>query len=458
MNRLKSALEEREEKRKRVAELAGLTESRAWTKEEREELKKLDSEVEGLSEEIELLQKAQSQQAERAKEAAEAEKRASEATREPDVKVTGSNLKTDEARNAKLFKMIQGYINNDITTENEARKSLVEGGHYDDLLGKNKEERNFSTLKDGKGGILIPTTVSSQIFNIEQEYGFIPQFTQSLGDIGKGEIKIPNVLSRPTWYAVNEGSSISGSGLNLGGISLKAHKWGTIIDWTNEVDEAVGSRLMPIIMKQIAEGLAEKKDDTFFNGDGTSSYNGIKGLEALAGTVNYVRTAVAATGNTSFATLDADDFLKVQENVTPGKRSGSVYVMHPDMIFTLMKLKDAQGAYIYGKPSEVAPMGTLWGRRILTSEAFAYADGVSKTVCAFVNPASIAYGNGRNLSAFQMNQGSVTNEDGNTVNLGTSDAQALRVTTLFDIKLDNNTRETAGTAKGAFSVLKTAAV
>lgn len=372
------------------------------------------------------------------------------------VEVTGNNLKSKEARNAKVFRMLQGFITRDSEIEIEARKSLVEGGHFDDIF-KEKEERNFSTLKDGKGGILVPTSLAQEIFDIQQQYGFIPQFTNSFGNIGKGDVIVPNVLSRPTFSAVNEGSAISGSGLNLGGIRLRARKWGTIIDWTNEIDEEAGARLIPIINEKIAEALAFAKDDTFFNGTGTSAYNGIKGLETLVGTENYVRQATAASGNVSFATLDAEDFLLPQENVTPGKRAGCRYVMHPNMLFTLRKLKDGQGMFIYGLPSEVNPVGTLWGFPISVSEAFPITDGTSNTVCAFVNPMSIAYADGRTLTVTRLDQATVTNEDSTSVNLATTDAQALRWTTLFDIKLDNNTRTTAGTAQGAFSVLRTAA-
>lgn len=375
------------------------------------------------------------------------------------AKVTNDNKKTKEYRNAKTFTLIQSQIAGDVQKRQEAQLALAEGGHYDGVLeGKTIEERGgFSTLLDPKGGVLVPTTISSEIMDIMQNYGVVPRLSLNLGDISQNSLKIPQVLGRPAFTAVTQGGAITGSGFNLGGIELKALKWGAIIDWTNEVDESVGARLMPIIMDKLAEGYAFVQDNAFFNGDGTSTYNAIKGLEGLTGTVNYVRTATAASGNVSFATLDPDDFILPQENVAPGARAGCVYVMHPNLIFTLRKLKDTQGKYIYGDPSEVTPAGTLWGFPIETSEAFAFTDGTTKTVCAFYNPRYLAYATGRSLTAVQLKEGTITNEDSTSVNLATQDSTALRVTGLFDLVMSSVTRTTGSTAQGAFSVLRTAA-
>jgi HK97 family phage major capsid protein len=434
------------------------TEKRDLSEKENQDYVKLEKELETVTEEVARLERQEERKKALAKESADknedVEVRGEDKGK--DVKVTDKHKATEEYRNAKMFSMIQGSVQGDQERVTEAKRSLAEGGHYDDVL--QGERRNFSTLTDPKGSVFLPTSVSNTIMNIAQEYGVIPRLTMNIGNIiGSSEVKIPQIMGRPTFTAVNQQSAISGSGFNLGGISLKPLKWGAIIDWTNEADEAIGAKLMPIIMQQVAEGQAYIMDNTFFNGDGTSTYNNIKGLEGLTGTQNYVRTATATTTHTSFATLTADDLLKPQENVAPGARGGSVYVMHPNMIFTLRKLKDTQGKYIYGDPSQLAPTGTLWGYPIETSEAFAYTDGVTKTVMAFFNPKYVAFATGRSLTATRLGEATITNENGTSVNLATTDAQAIRLTFLFDMKVSSITRTTASTAQGAFSVLRTAA-
>lgn len=374
------------------------------------------------------------------------------------IELKNDRKATKEALHVNTFKLIKGMMSKNHDAITDARKELAEGGHYDDLLkGKDGVTKGFNTLVDTDGGILVPSTITSQVMDIMQDYGVIPRLALNLGDISQSSVKIPQILGRPSFTAVGQGQAITGSDFNLGAIELKAHKWGSIINWTNEVSDSVGARLMPIIMNKIAEGYAYAQDNAFFNGDGTSTYNGIQGLEGLTGTVNYVRTATAPSGNVSYETLDANDFILPQENVAPGARAGCVYVMHPNLIFALRKLQDGQGKYIYGDPSEVAQAGTLWGYPIETSEAFNYNSSTTQTALAFFNPRYLAYATGRNLSADELREGTITDEDSNSVNLATTDQKALRFTGLFDLFMSSVTRSTAGTAQGAFSVLRTAA-
>ena len=435
-------------------------EARARTAEETQTSKTLISELTDMRAELVELQAEETRKAllvgTPAKPTAQ-DLTAEERAKAPAIEVTNSHKKTEEFRNVQTFKMLQASVTGNMYALDESRKELAEGGHFDDQLkGKNGEKRTFNTLVDTDGGILLPTTISGKIMDIVQEYGIIPSLATSFGNIDQGSLKIPQILGRAAFSAVGQGGAISTSGFSLGAIELKALKWGSIIPWTNEITDSVASTLMPIIMDKVAEGFAFSQDDTFFNGDGTSAYNSIKGLETLTGAVPYVRTATAPTGNVSFATLDADDFLLPQEQVAPGARSGCFYVVHPNMLFTLRKLKDGDGRYIYGDPSAVSPIGSLWGYPIRTSEAFPITDGVSKTVAAFFNPKYVAYASGRAMSVKELTEGSVM-VDGVLTSLAMTDSKALRFTSLFDIVLSSVTRSTAGTAQGAFSILRTAA-
>jgi HK97 family phage major capsid protein len=436
------------------------TAKRDLSAEERTKFTDLSSKADALEAELKELEKIEEQ---RAKLAIEQEKRKAEilaanAGADPDVSVKAIDLNSKESkekRNVLTFQVLKAQMGKNPEKRFEAQKALAEMGYYDDAIGGAEKRGGFNTLIDGDGAVLLPTSVTNEIMDIMQNYGVVPRLALNLGDISQNNVKVPQILGRPSFSAVSQGGAISGSGFGLGAIELKALKWGAIINWTNEVSDSVAARLMPIIMDKVAEGYAYVQDDAFFNGTGTSTYNGIKGLEGLTGTVNYVRTATAASGNNTFATLDADDFILPQLQVAPGARSGAVYVMHPNLIHTLRRLKTTAGDYIYGMPSESAPVGNLFGYRIETSEAFAFTDGATKTVCAFFNPRYLAYATGRNLTADQLVEGSIVDEDSNTINLATTDQKALRFTGLFDLVLSSVTRTTAGTAQGAFSVLRT---
>ena len=454
MNRLKQVREEIVAKQKRLDEIEATCtkEERGWTEAELEEVDQIEKDVDNLIKERSLLQKQSERKEQLAKEELERKGKEEKVEERGETKVTSDNLKTKEARNYHVEEIFRGIVRKDDEMVRKARKQLAEGGHYDDLLKENRD--GFSTLKDGKGGIFLPTALSNEIFDMEQNYGAIPQFSQNFG-ISSGRLKIPSILSRPAFSAVNEKSAISGSGMSFGGMILDPLKWGAIVDWTNEVGAEAGARLLPILQRKMAEASAYLKDNVFINGDGTSTYNNIKGLIGLVGGQDYVRKTVAAAGNVGFSTIDADDWLSVQFDLSPSARSGGIYITHPDQEEHLRKLKDGQGMYIYGGPSQNSPIPTLWGKRLFFTEAFPVTDGTDKPVAAFYNPGFAAYGTGANFSVTQLTEATITDEDGNSVNLATQDAQALRFTELFDIELSQVTITTAGTARGAFALLYT---
>lgn len=375
---------------------------------------------------------------------------------EPETKavVKENRAASIEGRNYHVESMLCATILNDMDAVAIAQRALKEGGHYSDIELRD----GYSTFKDSKGGIFIPTSISNEIFDMEQQFGVIPQYATNFGINGERK-KIPSIIGRPTFSAVNERSAISGSGTTFGGILLDTLKWGCIVDWTNEIGAAAGSKILPILMRKVAEAGAYLKDDSAFNADGTSSYHNLKGFITLAAdsNVNYVRKTSADTGDATFATLDADDFLAVQFDVSPSVRERGVYVMHPDMKQHLLNLQDGQGQYIYGGPAKSGGIPTLWGRPLLFSEAFPITDGADKPAALYFDPSYFAYGTGQQMSVTRLTEATITDEDGSSINLATQDAQALRFLQYFDFQPSNLTTTTAGTAKGAFAVLYTAA-
>ena len=365
------------------------------------------------------------------------------------------HLKTEEARNVNTFKLIKAQMSNNPFKVQEARQLLADGGHYDDLL--NGEQRSFDTLVDENGGVLLPTSVSSQIMDMMQEFGVVAATSLNIGNIDN-PTKIPEVLTTPTFYAVQEGGAISGSGFNFGGLLLDPKKWGCILPWTNEVSESVATTLMPIIMSKTSEGYANAQDSAAFKGDGSSTYNNIKGLEGLAAaTAAYVRYSTASNGNNSFAEISASDLANAILNVAPSARSGAMWVFHPNMLVYLRKLQDGNGTYIYGSPSDAMPVGSLWGYPVRFSEAVSFTDGASAVYGYFYNPRFMAYATGRTLGAERLREGTITDENSQSVNLATTDRQALRFTGRFDFQLSQVVKAVGGTNYGAFTVLRTAA-
>lgn len=381
------------------------------------------------------------------------------AKKDAKVVVVENKEESQEAMYAHSEELLRGIVSQEPERIIEAQKNLIEGGHYGEEARKNMHERSgFTTMKDAKGGVFLPTVIASKVFDMEQEYGVIPKYCENFG-ISESRQKIPSIMSRPAFYAVVEKAAIPGTGMKLGGMMLDPNKWACIADWTNEVGREAGNKLLPILNKKIAEASAYLKDNVVFNGDGTSVYHNKKGLITLASDsdVSYVAKSSAASGRTSFGALKAEDWLSLKTSVSPSVRNRGIYVAHPDLEDELMKLKDDQGQYIYGGPANAQSASTLWKRPLVFSEAFPVNDTADAPYAGYFDPSFLAYGTGTNMTATRLTEATITDEDGKSVNLATQDSSALRFVQSFDFQTSDVTTTTNGTAKGAFSVGYTAA-
>ncbi len=435
----------------RQKEIAGYLSERSLTKEEQDEWSGLKGELEKLGFELEILEEQEQRQLDQAANKNKFEPRKAPEPAAPEVKKEQEHLKSKEARNSLTTHLFMAVMNEDDDAIRTYQTKLAEGGHYADM----EKRDGFSTFKDDKGGVFIPTSIADEVFEMTQEFGVIPQYSENFGINGERK-KVASILGRPTFSAVNEKSAISGSGFTFGGLLLDLLKWGCIVDWSNESDS---TRILPILQRKIAEGSAYLYDNTVFNADGTSTYHKLKGFINLAAdsNANYVSKVSADTGDATFAGLDADDWNALRFGVSPSCRRRGIYVAHPDMEEHLTNLQDGQGQYIYGGPNSRSDIPTLWGRPLAFSEAFPFTDGADVAAAAFFDPSYLAYGTGDNMTAKMLDQATITDEDGNSVNLATMDAQALRFLQHFDFQLSDVTTTSGGSTRGAFAVLYTAA-
>ncbi len=83
-------------------------------------------------------------------------------------------------------------------------------------------------------------------------------------------------------------------------MSLVAKKFGALTKYSRELAEDAVVNLGDYIAGEVAYAFANKEDDAGFNGDGTSSFNGIVGLKNSVGSAG-IKTQ--GTGNT-FACFD----------------------------------------------------------------------------------------------------------------------------------------------------------
>jgi len=164
--------------------------------------------------------------------------------------------------------------------------------------------RAMSEGTDTAGGYLVPLQMEQTIIDLREEYGVFRQFA-AVSPMSSDTKTVPRRASGLTAYYVGEGSEITASDKGWNVVNLTAKKLGVLVRYSSELAEDAVISIGDDLASEIAYAFANAEDSAGFNGDGTSTYGGIVGLKnaLLAGS-----EVTAATGNTSFGTLDLEDF------------------------------------------------------------------------------------------------------------------------------------------------------
>src|SRR6266516_2889608 len=106
-------------------------------------------------------------------------------------------------------------------------------------------------------------------------------------------------------FAAEAATATESTGITYDNIGFVAKKLLSFVRLSNEISEDAAISMAEELTVELAYAFASKEDDCGFNGDGTSTYGGIRGVTNLIidGSHNASKSAAASTHNT-FLTLD----------------------------------------------------------------------------------------------------------------------------------------------------------
>lgn len=192
------------------------------------------------------------------------------------------------------------------------------------------------------GGFLVPEEMEQSIIDLREEYGVFrreSKVTPMMSDTKT----VPRRTGGVTAYFGGESpsSGMTESNKSWDQVRLVAKKVYVLTRYSNELAEDAIISIGDDLTNEIAYAFANKEDECGFNGDGTSTYGGIVGLKnaLLAGS-----EVTAATGNTSFGTLDLSDFESMVGKL-PQYAEGNAkwYVSKAGYAASMLRLIDAAG-------------------------------------------------------------------------------------------------------------------
>ncbi len=178
---------------------------------------------------------------------------------------------------------------------------------YGQNFGYDTIQNAMSTFSNPDGGFLVPDEFAQTIIDLREEYGVFRRYAR-VWPMSSDTLTIPRRTGGLTWGALGEASTITDSNPTGDNVMLVAKKSGGLVKLSSEISEDSAISIADWLAREFAWAAAKFEDDCGFIGDGTSTYNGIRGLEALLIESSSLTGAqLAASGHDTLLEIDAPD-------------------------------------------------------------------------------------------------------------------------------------------------------
>jgi HK97 family phage major capsid protein len=299
-------------------------------------------------------------------------------------------------------------------------KSLVNKG---DDYAQYVKEMTTDGANTPYAGYTVDSELSAEIRHLTTQHGVARREMTTL-PLVKHSYKSNTLTTDVVVAWVDEVGAIASTQVVLGQGELELKKLAAIVCFTNELLEDTEIDFVNFIGSRVAEAIAKAEDDAFFKGDGTSTYGSFTGLLANA-SVNEVVMAA-----TTFASIDYDDLVDLQDATPAGALPNAKYYMNRTIRSFIRKLKDNNGQYIYSPANSSGP-STLDGYPLVLVESMpaktATAADTSFVLFGDLRKACIMGYKSSGLRAEMFDAGIIRNAAADAdINLITSDRKAIR--------------------------------
>jgi len=187
---------------------------------------------------------------------------------------------------------------------------------------------------DSAGGFLVPEELMANIIVLREQFGVFRQECQVV-PMGSDTLNWPRRTGGLTASFTGENQSVTESQAAWDNINLTAKKLGALTRMSNEIAEDAVISVADWLVGEIAYAFAAKEDDCGFNGDGTSTYGGMRGLTVLAvdGNHNACKLTASSATLTSLAMKDLTGLIGVLPQYAI---AGAKWYMSQQMFYTVV--------------------------------------------------------------------------------------------------------------------------
>ena len=192
------------------------------------------------------------------------------------------------------------------------------------------EYRDLGGQVQSLGGALVFQDFSNTIIRLVEKFGVAMNLAQRV-TMSSDTLLVPKRLTGVTGYWIGENTTITTSDPTATMVQLVAKKLAIATKVSNELlaDNAIS--VADWLAQEYATEMAARVDDAFFNGTGASSFGGIRGLVQIDDGTHTASVSSAASGNTTVASLDIDDYLAALAKLPRYAIGTSAWYMHPSV-------------------------------------------------------------------------------------------------------------------------------
>jgi HK97 family phage major capsid protein len=192
------------------------------------------------------------------------------------------------------------------------------------------EYRDMGGQLNSLGGSLVFEDFSNTIIRLVETFGVAMNLAQRV-TMSSDTLLVPKRLTGVTGYWIGENTTIQTSDPTATMVQLVAKKLAIATKVSNELlaDNAIS--VADWLAQEYSTEMASRIDDAFFNGTGSSSFGGIRGLSQIDDGTHTAGVVSAGSGNTSIAALDIDDYLRALAALPRYAIGTSAWYMHPSV-------------------------------------------------------------------------------------------------------------------------------
>jgi HK97 family phage major capsid protein len=184
------------------------------------------------------------------------------------------------------------------------------------------------------GGYLVPAPIAQTIIDVRENVGIARQVC-NVQPMTAETMTVPKRAGGLTVYygAENPSSDMTDSDKTWDQIELITRKRYVVSKISQELSDDALISIVDNIISEMAYALALQEDNELINGDGTSTYGLVRGLRNLVGSAG---TLTADTGDSTWDTLDLDDFTGAMGKLPDRYNRNPVWICSSNFYYTAM--------------------------------------------------------------------------------------------------------------------------